>query len=207
MFAGETVNFTQMKDGTREEYRYLEELERAYTKGTASRILDHLSRLEQGLSGYKISRLDHSLQSATMAERDGADIDWVVSALLHDIGDDLAPTNHSKLAAAVLEPYVREQCTWVMKTHGLFQMVYYAHHLGGDRFGRDKFKDHPYYQDAIDFCEYWDQGAFDPNYDTYPLSHFQERVEEVFARPAWDVSVIQPNVRVPLRPRETAAAG
>jgi predicted HD phosphohydrolase len=174
-----------MKDGTKRDYDLLEEMEAVLAAGTADRVLDHLKRLEHSFSGYQISRLGHSLQSATRAERDGADIDWIVTALLHDIGDDLAPHNHDSIAAAVIKPYVRDECTWVCQHHGIFQMVYYAHHHGGDPHVRERYRDHPFYQAAVDFCERWDQASFDPSYDTLTLEHFAPMIHEVFAREPW----------------------
>jgi len=109
------VEFTQMKDGTRDEYEFLTAHEIEYTKGTADRLLRALEHLDEGLSGYQVTRLGHSTQSATRAWRDGADIDWVVSALLHDIGDIFAPYNHDEYAAAILKPFVREQCRWCVE--------------------------------------------------------------------------------------------
>ena len=106
----------------------------------------------------------------------------VVAALLHDIGDELAPMNHSEYAAAILKPYVSEKIHWIVKMHGLFQTYYYAHHLGGDRFKREQFKDHKYYKDTIDFCENYDQGCFDPNYKSLPLEHFAPMVKRIFSR-------------------------
>ena len=192
------VSFTQMKDGTKEDYDFLTEHEIAYTKGTADRLLKALVSLDESLSGYQITRLGHSLQSATRAERDGADTDWIVSALLHDIGDIFAPYNHDEYAATILRPFVREQCTWVVEKHGDFQMVYYAHHVGADPHKRDAYKDSPYFDDCAQFCERWDQSSFDPAYDTLPLSHFKDRVEEVFARKPYDPAVIQTGHREPL---------
>lgn len=188
----QTVSFTQMKDGTREDYLLLEELEKPYHEGTAGRLLRELaSQGEESLSGYKITRLEHALQSATRAESDGADIDWVVAALLHDIGDGLAPVNHDRFAAEVLRPFVREEVTWVVENHGLFQSYYYGHHYGWDRNARDKFKDHPCYRSCVDFCERWDQSSFDPDYPSQPLEHFRPLVEEVFSRKPYDPAVIQ----------------
>jgi predicted HD phosphohydrolase len=201
-----TVAFTAMKDGTAEDYALLARLEEDFVAGTAGRILDHLRRLESGIAGYRVSRLEHSLQCATRAWRDGADIDWVVAALLHDIGDDLAPLNHDSLAAAVIRPYVREEVSWVVQHHGIFQMVYYAHHTGGDPNARDKYRGHPCWDAAVTFCERWDQPAFDPAYDTEPLDFFAPMVREVFARRAWDAAHLRPGAREPLV-RERADGG
>ena len=177
-----TVSFTSMAAGTREDYELLERLEAQFAASTADRVLDQLRGLAGSLAGYKVDRLDHSLQSATRAYRDDADEELVVAALLHDIGDLLAPHNHSEVAAAVLRPYVSERTYWVVRQHGLFQSYYYAHHMGGDRNARDRYIDHPWYQDAVDFCHRWDQSSFDPAYDTLPLDFFEPMVRRVFDR-------------------------
>ena len=187
-----TVSFTQMKDGSAEDYALLEELEKPFLALTADRVLDELRRAgETTLEGYKISRLDHGLQSGTRALREGADIDWVVGALLHDIGDGLAPQNHDRMSAEVIRPFVRWEVSWVVEHHGLFQMLYYAHHYGWDRNARDRYRDHPCFQSCADFCERWDQSSFDPDYDSEPLETFEPMVREVFGRKAYDPAVIQ----------------
>jgi predicted HD phosphohydrolase len=201
----EKVAFTQMKDGTKEEYEFLTAHEVDHTKHTAKRLMDALVDLDQSLSGYKVTRLGHSLQSATRAWRAGADIDWVVSALLHDIGDIYAPYNHDEYAATILRPFVREQCAWCVQTHGDFQMLYYGHHVGGDPNKRDRFKGSPYFDDCAAFCENWDQASFDPDYDDLPLKFFAPMVEEVFARTPYDPDVTKLGVRVPLENAALAA--
>jgi|TARA_B110000238_G_C16139579_1_gene445527 predicted HD phosphohydrolase len=193
-----TVNFTQMKDGTAEEYAFLTKNETEHAKGTADKLLQALVNLDEGLSGYKITRLGHSIQSATRAWRDGADIDWVVCALLHDIGDIYAPYNHDEYAAAILRPFVREQCSWCVQAHGDFQMVYYGHHVGGNPNKRDQFTGHIYFDDCALFCERWDQSSFDPDYDTLSIDFFAPMVREVFARQAYDPDVIRTGERAPL---------
>ncbi len=171
-----------MTEGTREDYELLGRLEADFAAGTAGRVLEQLRGLAGWLGGYKVDRLEHSLQVATRAHRDGADDDMVAAALLHDIGDLLSPHNHSELAAAVLRPFVSERVYWIVRHHGLFQSYYYAHHVGGDRNARDRYKDHPWYQDAVDFCHRWDQPSFDPEYQSLPLEFFEPMVRRVFAR-------------------------
>ncbi len=184
------VAFTRMKDGTRDEYLMLHELEKPFHAGTADRLLREMARQgEETLAGYRITRLEHGLQAATRARRDRADIDWVVAALLHDIGDGLAPQNHDRFAAEILRPFMREEVTWVVEHHGIFQMHYYAHHYGWDRDLREKYSLSPYYRSCVDFCERWDQSSFDPDYPIDPLESFAEEVREVFARKAWDAAV------------------
>ncbi len=187
-----TVSFTQMKDGTREEYELLHELEKPYHAMTADRILDELRRQGQAtLEGYRITRLEHGLQSATRAEAEGQDVDWIVGALLHDIGDGLAPQNHDRFSAEVIRPFVRWEVAWTVEHHGIFQMLYYAHHYNWDPNARDRFKDHPCFDTCAAFCERWDQASFDPDYPMKPLEHFEPMVREVFDRKAWDPEVIR----------------
>ena len=192
------VKFRAMKDGDAADYAFLTEHEVEYTKGTASRLLKALVGLDESLSGYQVTRLGHSLQSATRAERDGADIDWIVSTLLHDIGDIFAPYNHDEYAATILRPFVREQCSWVVEKHGDFQMVYYGQHVGTNPDKRENYRGHIYFEDCATFCERWDQNSFDPDYDTLKISHFEALVHEVFARQAYDPKIIRPGIREPL---------
>jgi predicted HD phosphohydrolase len=199
------VKFTAMKDGDAADYHLLDGLERDYAAGTAKRLLGALEQLDESLSGYQITRLGHSVQAATRAWRDGADTDWVVAALLHDIGDIFAPFNHDEYAATILKPFVREQVTWVVEKHGDFQRLYYAQHTGGNPHARDKFKGHAYFDDCDVFCERWDQSSFDPDYPSLPVAFFADMVEAVFARTAYDPAVIRAGVRVPLTDAAVAA--
>jgi len=180
------VSFRAMQDGTREDYLLLDESERAYAAGLADRVLGQLARLDHTLEGYPLTRLGHSLQTATRAMRDGADEELIAAALLHDIGDELAPYNHSEFAAAILRPYVRAEVTWIVAQHGLFQNYYYVHHLGGDRNARERYRDHPWYGACQHFCAAWDQCSFDPDYRSEPLSAFEPLVRRIFARTPHD---------------------
>lgn len=186
-----TVSFTRMQDGTAADYAFLTKHEAEFAQGLPSRILARLEGLRHSLSGYKIDRLDHSLQCATRAEKDGADADWIVCALVHDIGDDLAPYNHDSLAAAIVKPYVREECSWTVQHHGIFQYKYYADKVGLNPEERQKYKDSPYFDATEKFCRDWDQNSFDPDYPAMPLEHFRPVVEQVFRRPAWDNKFIK----------------
>ena len=171
-----------MKHGSKEDYELLSKFEKEYAEKLPDRILEALLNLGDSMDGYQVSRLEHSLQSATRAERDGADEEMIVATLVHDIGDSLAPFNHSQLVASVLRPYVSEKVYWIMLHHGMFQEYYYAHHIGRDRNVRDQFKDHKYYQATVDFCEEWDQKSFDPEYDSFPLEHFEPMVRNLFSK-------------------------
>jgi predicted HD phosphohydrolase len=185
-----TVSFRQMKDGTKAEYLFLSRLERDYIARLPGRILHALAGMDDGLDGYQITRLAHSLQTATRAEADGADEEMIVGALIHDLGDSLAPENHSNLAAEIIRPYVRAEVTWVVEHHGVFQKVYYAHFLGEDPELRTAYRDHPYFESCLRFCERWDQAAFDPDYPTRSLEHFEPLVRRIFTRRAFDPAVV-----------------
>jgi predicted HD phosphohydrolase len=188
-----TVSFRQMKDGTEAEYLFLNRLEHEYIARLPDRLLDALRALNDGLSGYRVTRLEHSLQTATRAEADGADEEMVAGALIHDLGDALAPENHSNYAAEIIRPYVRAEVTWVIEHHGVFQKLYYARFFGEDPELRAAYRDHPWYESCVRFCERWDQAAFDPDYPTRPLEHFEPLVRRIFSRRAFDPAVLGRN--------------
>ena len=179
----ESVSFTCMADGTAKEFAFLTLLYEKCRNGVLDRLLELLKAMNGDKLGYQVDRYTHSLQSATRAESDMADEETVVCALLHDLGDVIAPDNHSEVIASILRPYISEKNHWVLKHHGLFQGYYYFHHIGGDRNARERYKDHPFYQDCVDFCEKWDQTSFDPDYPTQPLEYFEPMVRKVLTAP------------------------
>jgi predicted HD phosphohydrolase len=180
------VSFRRMEDGTREDYVLLDESERRYAQALPERVLESMRKLDHSLYGYPVTRLQHSLQAATRALRDGADEELTAAALLHDIGDELAPYNHSDMAAAILRPYVRPEVAWIVQHHGLFQNYYYVHHLGGDRHARDRLREHPWYAACVHFCAAWDQCSFDPDYPSESLEFFAPLVRRIFTRAPQD---------------------
>ena len=185
------VAFRRMDEGTVADYEFLHKLEQDYVRGLPDRILAALKELDDSLSGYQVTRLEHSLQSATRAEEDGADIELIVAALVHDVGDALAPENHSQMAAAIIRPYVRAEVTWILEMHGLFQMYYYADKMGLDKNGREAYRDHKWFDATVRFCEDWDQMSFDPDYASYPLAHFEPMIREIFSRPPFDPGIVK----------------
>lgn len=178
----QVVSFHRMEDGTKGDYELIDRSEREYARSLPDRILTSLKKLDNSLQGFQVTRLEHSLQAATRALRDGADDELVVAALIHDIGDDLSPYNHSEVAAGIIRPYVRPEVAWIVEQHALFQNYYYVHHFGGDRNARDELQDHPWYQACKDFCHNWDQCSFDPAYRSEPLSTFEPLVRQIFTR-------------------------
>lgn len=179
----ETARFREMKEGTAEDWEIVGAHAVAHAGGHVERVLAHLRLLADGnCGGFAVDRLEHSLQTATRAQRDGRDAEYVVCALLHDIGDTLSCMNHADLATAILKPYVSEQNLWMVEHHAIFQGYYFFEYLGLDRNMRERFRDHPYFDYTEEFCELYDQAAFDPSYDSLPLSAFVPALEQVFAQ-------------------------
>lgn len=178
----EIVGFTEMRHGTAADYALLESYEQRELAAFPDRVLGWLESMDEP-TGYRITRLEHSLQSATRARRDGRPDDYVLMCLLHDVGDVLAPANHSEAAAALLRPYVDDDLYWIVKHHGVFQGHYYFHHIGLDPDARDEYRDHPLFEATVEFCERYDQNCFDPDYDTLPLSAFEQLVRDGLAQP------------------------
>lgn len=179
----EQTTFTAMREGSRDDFELVHRHALRYFEGLPDRILEHLRILAGDTGGYAVDRLTHSLQTATRARRDGRDDEYVVCALLHDIGDTLACVNHSELAATILEPFVGERNHWIVKHHGIFQGYYFFHHIGLDRDLRERYRGHEYFGDCAEFCEKYDQNSFDAGYDTLPLDAFEPAVRKVFAEP------------------------
>lgn len=177
------ASFTAMTNGTAEDWQIIASHFFPFASQVGKRVLDHLRLLDGDYGGFPVDRLQHSLQTATRAHRDGRDEDYVVAALLHDIGDTLGSFNHPDIAAAILKPFVSEELHWVVAQHGAFQGYYYFHHLGMDREIREKYRGHPHFEACAEFCEKYDQSAFDPNYDSAPLDFFEPMVMRVMAAP------------------------
>ena len=177
------VSFTEMKKGTKDDYLLLDKHEKDYASKTADRILKFMSGLTDTLEGYKISRLEHSLQSATRALKAGESEEMIVATLLHDIGDTIASANHADLAATMLEPFVSEENYWIVKHHGIFQGYYFFEYLGLDKNMRDEYRDSPYWHACAEFCAKYDQNSFDPEYENMSLEEFEPMVRNVFSKP------------------------
>ena len=179
----ERAKFREMKEGTAEDWAIIGGEYRAFAKGLPERVLDHLRLLDGDFGGFPVCRLEHSLQTATRAHRDGRDEQYVVMALLHDIGDTLGSYNHPEVAASIIKPFVTEEIHWICQNHGAFQGYYYFHHLGMDRNVRYQFEGQPHFEACREFCEKYDQAAFDPDYESENLEFFVPMVRRVMAKP------------------------
>lgn len=177
------AQFTDLQHSKAEDWKIIGEDFKIYASKLADRVIAHLQLLDGDFGGFPVDRLTHSLQTATRAHRDGKDEEYVICALLHDIGDTLGSFNHPDIAAAILKPFVIAENFEMIEKHGLFQAYYFFHFLGMDRNLRDQFKGQPLYERTLEFCEKYDAPAFDKNYDTLPLSFFEPMLRRLFAKP------------------------
>ncbi len=191
------VSFTAMEDSTKDDWGVIIKENAKFNRGLPERVMQHLQLLRGDYGGFAVDRLTHSLQSATLAFRDGEDEEYVVCALIHDIGDMLASHNHADMAATILKPFVSEANAWMLAHHGMFQGYYFFHHLDLDRDMRERFRGHPHFERTARFCAVHDQNAFNSQYDTMPLEAFAPMVQRVMARPKRSMY---------WRPKEGAAA-
>lgn len=180
------AQFTRMDESGQADWQVIDEHFQSYRSDVTDRVLAHLLRLKGDKHGYPVDRYTHCLQTATRALRDGADEETIVCALLHDIGDDLAPDNHADIAAGILEPFIDPLNAWMIKHHELFQGYHYRHFYGLDREAREQYRHHPAYERTVRFCDHWDQASFDPDYGTLPLEYFRPIVERVLSRPPFE---------------------
>ncbi len=177
------ATFTRTQDSTWQDWQLIGKEFVPFSKALPDRVIAHLRLLEGDYGGFQIDRCTHSLQTATRALRDGRDEEYVVCALLHDIGDTLSPFNHPEIAAAILRPYVSDANLWMVQQHGIFQGYYFFHHIGLDRNMRSRFAGHAHYDYTAEFCELYDSPAFDPHAETLPISEFEPMLRRVLKEP------------------------
>lgn len=177
------ASFSDMASSTKADWQVIGSEFIQFGKGLPDRVMAHLRLLDGDCGGFPVDRLTHSLQTATLAHADGRDDEYVVCALLHDIGDTLGTFNHPDIAAAILKPFVSDENLWMVEKHGIFQGYYFFHHVGMDRDMREQFRGHPYFARTEEFCAKYDGPAFDARRDTRPLAFFEPMLRRVFAQP------------------------
>jgi predicted HD phosphohydrolase len=182
------ANFKTMAEATAEDYALIASYDQQHVAGVADRVLRTLSGMDDHTLGFPVNRLVHSLQTATFAQDAGEDEETVVAALLHDIGDDLAPENHGNFAAAILRPYVTERTHWVVAHHDIFQGIYFFQYFGRDPNERERYRGHPHFEACAEFCARYDQTAFDASFTPRPLSAFEPMVQRVLNRAPYSVT-------------------
>ncbi|MGB0692032.1 MAG: HD domain-containing protein [Pseudomonadales bacterium] len=176
------ASFRRFDECTPEDIQTVGENFKALADGLPDRVLAHLKLLDGDFGGFNVDRLEHSLQTATRAHRDGRNEEYVVCALLHDIGDTLGTYDHGAVAAAILKPFISEANHWMLENHTVFQGYYYFEHLGGDKNARDVHKDSPHFEHTKEFIEKYDMPAFDENYDSMSLEEFEPMVRRVMSK-------------------------
>jgi predicted HD phosphohydrolase len=178
-----TQSFRRMDESTADQWAVIGTESFKNQGRVADRVLGMLESLADITDGFAVDQLTHCLQTATRAERAGADDEVVIASLCHDIGKAVSVPNHPRIAAEILKPYVRDDVYWMILVHQDFQGRHYYHHFGGDPNARDQYQGHAAYELAERFADEWDQHAFDPDYPTLPLEHFEPMVREVFGKP------------------------
>lgn len=177
------AGFSAMIDGTADDYAKVQNAFKKFSKSLPDRVMDHLKMLQGDFGGFAVDRFEHSLQTATRAHQDGRDEEYVVCALMHDIGDLLGTYNHAELGAAIMKPFVSEANHWMLDNHGIFQGYYFFHHIGLDRDMREQYRGHAHFEYTAQFCHLYDQAAFDPNFKSMSLEDFEPMVRRVMERP------------------------
>ena len=177
------AQFTRMEDSTKEDWALIVPEAMKMARALPDRVLAHLQLLDGDYGGFPIDRLSHSLQTATLALRDGRDEEYVVCALLHDIGDTLGSFNHPDIAAAILKPFISDENHLMVQHHGIFQGYNFFHHIGMNRDMRDMFKASPHYERTAEFVELYDNPAFNPAGETLALSEFEPMLRRLMAVP------------------------
>ena len=177
------ARFANMASSTAEDWLIIGSHMIPFARALPDRVLAHLQLLDGDFGGFPVDRLTHCLQTATLAHRDGRDDEYVVCALLHDIGDTLGSYNHADIAAAILKPFVSDENFWMVEKHAIFQGYYFFQHLGMDPNMRDAFRSHPAFDRTEEFCRKYDSPAFDPKAEALPLSFFEPKLRAVFAHP------------------------
>jgi predicted HD phosphohydrolase len=176
------AQFHAMTEGTQEDWMAIAACSWAFTRDLPARILAHMQLLAGDAGGFAVDRLEHCLQTATRAHQAGEDEEYVVCALVHDIGDTLGPANHADIAGTIVRPYVSDENQFIVEKHGIFQGYYFFQYLGLDRNMRDQYRGHPSFGACAKFCEVYDQTSFDPAFKSMPLDAFAPMVGRVFSR-------------------------
>ncbi len=177
------ATFNHMEESTKEDWGLIVPEAMKMARTLPDRVITHLQLLDGDYGGFPIDRYSHSLQTATLAMKDGRDEEYVVCALLHDIGDTLGSFNHPDIAAAILKPFVSEANLWMVQNHGIFQGYNFFHHIGLNRDMRDMFFGHAHYEHVAEFIEHYDNPAFDPTGEIFPISTFEPMLRRLMAMP------------------------
>ena len=175
--------FRAMTEATAKDWRIIGVAGQPFNAAHADRLISALRSLGEDTGGFQVTRLEHSLQTASRAHRDGRDEEYVVCALMHDVGDVMGWANHAEVGAAIMRPYVSDAHHWMLEKHAVFQGYYFYHHIGRNRNMRDHYRGHPHFEMCAQFAHLYDQTSFDPTYGTLPLEAFEPMLRRILARP------------------------
>jgi predicted HD phosphohydrolase len=175
-------SFSSLAESTAEDWQVIIPQLEITQSMVADRVIGLLRDMKNDHGGFPVDRLEHSLQTATRAERDGKDDEYVLCALLHDIGDTLSPYNHPAIAAAIVKPFVSEANHFMVERHGEFQGYFFWDHLGMDSNAREQYRDSPHFDHTAEFCALYDQVAFEASYTSNPLEHYEPLVRQFLTR-------------------------
>lgn len=189
------ASYTTMAESTQGDWDIIVSQMKPHQKALPERLVAHMNLLAGDYGGYPVDRLEHCLQTATRAYQAGQDEEYVVAALLHDIGDTLGPANHADVAAAIMKPFVSERLHWIVEKHAIFQGYYFFEYLGLDRNMRDQFRGHPHFEACAQFCHLFDQNSFDPNFESMPMSAFEPMIHRIFVRPKNSIYLRAPSTK------------
>lgn len=185
------ANFRAITESTQEDWQLIGHELQLFARKLPDRLIAHLKLLQGDHGGFPVDRLEHCLQTATRAFQADRDEEYVVCALLHDIGDTLGPHNHADIAAAIVQPFVSEENHWIIEHHAIFQGYYFFHYLGLDRDLREQFRGHPHFEKTEEFCRVFDEVAFDRNFKSMPLEAFEPMLQRVFREPRQSMYVAE----------------
>lgn len=177
------TSFKKMSDSSAEDWQHIMQEQMAFMAGLPDRVLNHLKLLDQDYGGFPVDRLQHCLQTAELAAEAGEDEEYIVCALLHDIGDTLGSTNHADVGAAILQPFISEANHWMIKNHAVVQGYNFFHYIGMDRNMRDQLQGSEHYQRTLDFVNNYDDLAFDASKPKLSLDLFEPMVKKVLSNP------------------------
>ena len=182
--------FQALADCTADDWVPIMDQSNAYTQAMPDRILRMLRQTAELGLGFPVDQLTHQLQTAALAEADGAPEELVLAALCHDIGKVVSIRNHAAIGAEMLRPYVAPDIYNLLVAHQHFQLRYTADHLNAHGIAckgeaRGKYAQEPWYAMAEKFCDAWDVKAFDPSFATPSLEHFEPLVRRVCGKPRY----------------------
>jgi predicted HD phosphohydrolase len=177
------ASFKSMWESTKQDWDIITTHYQSFARELPDRVLTHLKLLGGDSGGFAVDRLQHSLLTATLAHKGGEDEEYVVCALLHDIGDVLCSWNHPDVAAAILKPFVSDANHWMVEKHGIFQGYHFFQHVGMDPNMREQFRGHPHFERTERFIDLYDGPAFDPALECLPLEAFEPMVRQVLLSP------------------------